>query len=115
MPGMAAKIPVLLVVGKREAEEKKVSIRRLGSEKQTVMGLDEAITALVEDKGAQATAAALSTALTLQSGQVVALGGLRSSKDSDTKHRLFSWSAGSSASTQTTDLVLLVHAKIISE
>lgn len=57
----------------------------------------------------------VSTALTLQSGQVVALGGLRSSKDSDTKHRLFSWSAGSSASTQTTDLVLLVHAKIISE
>ena len=57
----------------------------------------------------------VSTALTLQSGQVVALGGLRSSKDSDTKHRLFSWSAGSSASTQTTDLVLLVHAKIVSE
>lgn len=57
----------------------------------------------------------VSTALTLQSGQVVALGGLRSSKESDTKHKLFSWSAGSSASTQTTDLVLLVHAKIISE
>ena len=44
-----AKIPVLLVVGKREAEEKKVSIRRLGSEKQTVMGLDEAIAALVDE------------------------------------------------------------------
>jgi threonyl-tRNA synthetase len=44
-----AKIPVLLVVGKREAEERKVSIRRLGSEKQTVMGLDEAIAALVDE------------------------------------------------------------------
>ena len=57
----------------------------------------------------------VSTSLTLQSGQVVALGGLRSSKDSDTKHRLFSWSAGSSSSTQITDLVLLVHAKIITD
>ena len=40
------KVPVLLVVGKREAEERKVSIRRLGSDKSTVMGLDEAIAAL---------------------------------------------------------------------
>jgi threonyl-tRNA synthetase len=44
-----AKVPVLLVVGKREAEERKVSIRRLGSEKQTAMGLDEAIAALVDE------------------------------------------------------------------
>lgn len=57
----------------------------------------------------------VSTALTLQSGQVVALGGLRSSKESDTKHKLFSWSAGSAASSQTTDLVLLVHAKILQD
>lgn len=57
----------------------------------------------------------VSTSLTLQSGQVVALGGLRSTKESDTKHKLFSFSAGSAASNQTTDLVLLVHAKIISE
>ncbi|MFA5958316.1 threonine--tRNA ligase [Hyphomicrobium sp.] len=41
-----AKVPVILVVGKREAEEKKVSIRRLGSQDQTVLGLDEALTAL---------------------------------------------------------------------
>ena len=41
-----AKIPVMLVVGKREAEEGKVSIRRLGSDKQEVMTLDEAIAAL---------------------------------------------------------------------
>jgi len=41
-----AKVPVILVVGKREAEEKKVSIRRLGSQDQTVLGLDEALAAL---------------------------------------------------------------------
>jgi threonyl-tRNA synthetase len=41
-----AKVPVMLVVGKREAEEGKVSIRRLGSQQQEVMTLDEAIAAL---------------------------------------------------------------------
>ncbi len=40
------KAPVMLVVGKREAEERKASIRRLGSPDQTVMALDEAIAAL---------------------------------------------------------------------
>jgi threonyl-tRNA synthetase len=44
-----AKIPVILVVGKREAEENKVSIRRLGSQDQTVLGLDEALTALAAE------------------------------------------------------------------
>ncbi len=44
-----AKTPVMLVVGKREAEERKVSVRRLGSDKSTVMGLDEAIAALVAE------------------------------------------------------------------
>ena len=43
------KIPVLLVVGKREAEERTVSIRRLGSRDQATMGLDEALNALVEE------------------------------------------------------------------
>ena len=38
-----AKIPVMLVVGKREAEEKTVSIRRLGSQAQEAMPLAEAI------------------------------------------------------------------------
>ncbi len=38
-----AKVPVIVVVGKREAEEHKVSIRRLGSQEQTVVALDEAI------------------------------------------------------------------------
>ena len=41
-----AKVPVLLVVGKREAEERKVSIRRLGGSDQLVMGLAEALAAL---------------------------------------------------------------------
>jgi threonyl-tRNA synthetase len=44
-----AKVPVILVVGKREAEERKVSIRRLGSQDQTVMDLDEAIAALKDE------------------------------------------------------------------
>jgi len=39
-----AKVPLLLVVGKREAEEGTVAVRRLGSEEhQKVMGLEEAI------------------------------------------------------------------------
>ena len=44
-----AKVPVILVVGKREAEEKKVSIRRLGSQDQSVMGLEEALAALATE------------------------------------------------------------------
>src|SRR5205809_971729 len=44
-----AKIPALLVVGKKEAETHSVSIRRLGSEGQTVLPTDEAIAALVEE------------------------------------------------------------------
>ena len=41
-----AKVPVLLVVGKKEAAERTVSIRRLGSDGQQVMKLDEAIAML---------------------------------------------------------------------
>jgi threonyl-tRNA synthetase len=41
------KIPVLLVVGKREAEERTVSIRRLGSQGQTVAPLEATIAELV--------------------------------------------------------------------
>jgi len=44
-----AKVPVLLVVGKREAEEKTVSVRRLGSQKQEVMSLDAAVAALTDE------------------------------------------------------------------
>src|SRR6266576_633983 len=44
-----AKIPALLVVGKKEAETHSGSIRRLGSEGQTVMPTDEALAALVDE------------------------------------------------------------------
>jgi threonyl-tRNA synthetase len=44
-----AKIPALLVVGKKEAAERLVSIRRLGSEGQQVMPLDTALAMLVEE------------------------------------------------------------------
>jgi threonyl-tRNA synthetase len=37
-----AKIPVIAVVGRREAEEGKVALRRLGSEGQTILTIDEA-------------------------------------------------------------------------
>ena len=43
------KTPVMLVVGKREAEERKVSVRRLGSQEQQVMPLADAITALADE------------------------------------------------------------------
>jgi threonyl-tRNA synthetase len=44
-----AKVPVLLVVGKKEAAERTVSIRRLGSEKQQTMPLDAALGMLAEE------------------------------------------------------------------
>jgi threonyl-tRNA synthetase len=44
-----AKVPVLLVVGKKEAAERTVSIRRLGKEGQQVMALDTALAALAQE------------------------------------------------------------------
>jgi len=44
-----AKIPVLLVVGKKEAAERTVSIRRLGKEGQHVMGVDLALASLADE------------------------------------------------------------------
>ena len=44
-----AKVPVMLVVGKREAEEGTVSIRRLGSRDQQSMTLEAAMAALVDE------------------------------------------------------------------
>jgi threonyl-tRNA synthetase len=44
-----AKVPALLVVGRKEATERTVSVRRLGSEGQTVMPLDAALAALVDE------------------------------------------------------------------
>ena len=44
-----AKVPALLVIGKKEAAERLVSVRRLGSEGQQVMPLDEALKALAAE------------------------------------------------------------------
>jgi threonyl-tRNA synthetase len=44
-----AKVPVILVVGKREMEEQAVNMRRLGSQDQTSMSLVDAIAALVAE------------------------------------------------------------------
>ncbi len=44
-----AKVPVIAVVGVREAEEQKVSLRRLGSERQEVAALADAIARLQEE------------------------------------------------------------------
>jgi threonyl-tRNA synthetase len=44
-----AKVPVLLVVGKKEAAERTVSIRRLGSDEQRVTALDAALAALAQE------------------------------------------------------------------
>jgi threonyl-tRNA synthetase len=41
-----AKVPHLLVVGKREAEEGTVALRTLGEQQQKVLGVDEAIALL---------------------------------------------------------------------
>src|SRR5579863_2399411 len=44
-----AKIPVLMVVGKREAAERTVSLRRLGTQEQKTMALDAALRALAAE------------------------------------------------------------------
>jgi threonyl-tRNA synthetase len=44
-----AKVPVILVCGKREAEENTVNIRRLGSRDQHSLSLDEAVASLAEE------------------------------------------------------------------
>ncbi|WP_066779285.1 threonine--tRNA ligase [Sphingomonas sp. CCH5-D11] len=44
-----AKVPALLVVGKREAEEGTVAVRRLGSQGQEIVSLDEIVARLVAE------------------------------------------------------------------
>jgi threonyl-tRNA synthetase len=44
-----AKVPALLVVGRREAAERTVSVRRLGQEGQQVRALDAALGALAQE------------------------------------------------------------------
>ena len=43
------KIPVILVVGKREAEESTVAVRRLGGKAQDIMSLDQAVQQFVKE------------------------------------------------------------------
>jgi threonyl-tRNA synthetase len=53
-----AKVPVLLVVGRKEAEDRTVSIRRLGDKKQEVLALEDALARLETESrmpGADAT------------------------------------------------------------
>ncbi|MFD2262150.1 threonine--tRNA ligase [Lacibacterium aquatile] len=44
-----AKIPVIIAVGKRESEERTVTLRRLGGDKQEVLALTDALTRLREE------------------------------------------------------------------
>ena len=48
------KVPVIMVVGKREAEERTVAIRRLGGKNQEILALDEAIHTLVQEAASPA-------------------------------------------------------------
>ena len=44
-----AKVPVIMVVGAREAEEKTVALRRLGGKQQEVLALEEALARLTDE------------------------------------------------------------------
>ena len=44
-----AKVPLIIVIGKREAAEGTVSIRRLGHKEQEVVALDEAVARLTRE------------------------------------------------------------------
>ena len=44
-----AHVPLLLVVGRREAEQRTVALRRLGGDAQEVLGLDAAVAAIVAE------------------------------------------------------------------
>jgi len=44
-----AKVPVIAVVGRKEAENRQVALRRLGSQAQEVLALDDAVARLMEE------------------------------------------------------------------
>jgi threonyl-tRNA synthetase len=52
-----AKTPVIAVVGRKEAEDRKVALRRLGGDAQTVLTLDEAARILAAEAAAPDLAA----------------------------------------------------------
>jgi len=47
-----AKVPIILVVGKREAEDGTVSLRRLGGKAQEILALDKAVATLAAESAA---------------------------------------------------------------
>ncbi|MED5573275.1 MAG: His/Gly/Thr/Pro-type tRNA ligase C-terminal domain-containing protein, partial [Pseudomonadota bacterium] len=49
-----AKVPVLMVVGNREAEERTVALRRLGGKNQEILALDDAIHTLIKEAASPA-------------------------------------------------------------
>ena len=60
-----AKVPLLLVVGKREAEEGTVALRRLGSdEQQKMMSLDDAVAMIAAEAVPPDSALTLTTLAT---------------------------------------------------
>ncbi|MCH8181834.1 MAG: threonine--tRNA ligase [Proteobacteria bacterium] len=50
-----AKVPVMFVLGAREAQERSVSVRRLGAKNQEVLALDEAVDRLVVESAVPGT------------------------------------------------------------
>jgi threonyl-tRNA synthetase len=50
-----AKVPVLVVVGKKEAEGRSVALRRLGSQNQEVLALEEAADRLAKEAAVPGT------------------------------------------------------------
>ena len=65
-----AKVPVMLVVGRKEGEERTVSVRRLGSQQTRAGGLDETLAALVAEATAPDRIRADSVAETVPSAGV---------------------------------------------
>ncbi len=44
-----SKIPIILIVGKKETDQKKISIRRLGSDKTNTLNIDEALSVIKKE------------------------------------------------------------------
>ena len=65
-----AKAPVIAVVGRREAEEGKVALRRLGSDGQTVLSLEEAAKLLATEASPPDVARATSGAVAARTDSV---------------------------------------------
>ena len=50
-----SKTPVIIALGKREVEERTVSVRRLGQKNQVIMTLSDAVTLLAEESDSRAS------------------------------------------------------------